>query len=239
MNQKDLVKLTQKKYRREMGLCIVEGDKLVAEHKHHAVGIFHEPKLSYLENGSGVLAVVPIPTATRVTFPYLVLDNVQDPGNVGTLIRTARAFGFDTIFSINSADVWSQKVIRAAAGTQFGMQIYECNFAEFKILYDTHLAHSKLLVADAPEKTPVANATPPLKKGAVSSLDPAPFLKGGDPQGSGVFGLVLGNEGQGVGPEMRALPHEIVSIPMASGVESLNVAVAGGIIMARFSGCMK
>jgi TrmH family RNA methyltransferase len=128
---------------------------------------------------------------------------------VGALLRSARAFGFNTVFSINSADIWSQKVIRAAAGTQFSMQIYEVNFAEFKQLYEKHLSKSKLLIADAQVGGGAGVSHPTQKE----------------------YGLVLGNEGSGVTAEVRALPHEIISIPMCAGVESLNVAVAGGILL--------
>ena len=209
-----------------MGLCVIEGEKLVREHGAHAVAIFRTAaatgageildekifrQVTNLETPEGVLAVVKIPNhgannVTReITFPYLVLDGVQDPGNVGTLLRTARAFGFLTVFCINCADVWSQKVLRSAMGTQFGLNVFETDHDEFAKIFHAKLAGTKLLVADM--------------LGGLAG--------GNTPQ----FGLALGSEGQGVGTQIRALPHEIVSIPMKSGVESLNVAVAGGILL--------
>lgn len=218
MSFQELVKLTQKKHRREMGLCIVEGEKLVREHRDHAVAVFSRgavgdnatalkpaefDRVSNLETPEGVLAVVPIPKSTAITYPYLVLDGVQDAGNVGTILRTAKAFGFDTVFCVNCADPWSQKVLRSAMGAQFGLNVYE-NF-------DYANVGGELYIADMPNAT--EKNTP---------LSARPKNK---------FGIVLGNEGHGVGAEIRELPHKIVSIPQKKGVESLNVSVAGAIIL--------
>jgi len=260
---KDLLKLTQKKYRREMGLCVVEGEKLVKERlqtragqfgsvvsvwvkksfeqkmltkikesvKHRVIdGLDHMPSIyvlddklfdevSELENSGGVLAVVRTTLEKdriglkEVKGKFLVLDGVQDPGNVGTLLRTACAFGFKKIFCIKSADVFSPKVIRSASGVQFGLYISEIPHERFAELFKRELSGSKLLVADF----------------------------GGTNVGSKEFlnlkndlseqGLVLGSEGQGVSKEVLELPHTVVTLPINNAVESLNVAVAGGILM--------
>ena len=254
---KDLLKLTQKKYRRETGLCIVEGEKLVNEHADSAVQIFVRAgksvtslrgagatrqshlgfelwkknvftltdklwnEVSGLENSSGVLAIVKIPQKRQIVYSpfssnansedtncvstYLVLDGIQDPGNVGTILRTAAAFGFNTVFCINSADVWSQKVIRAASGVQFGLDIREQSV--FNKPND-----SLLLAADMMGDNPV---------------EIAKSLRTSKQQ----FGLVLGNEGKGISDEMKKHVDKFVTIPMSKDVESLNVAVAGGILM--------
>jgi len=211
---KVLKKLVTKKGRRELGLCIVEGQKIVDEHRAKAVHIFERGKnidaklfdeVSSLETSQGIMAIVPIPAPTEITWPFLVLDGVQDPGNMGTLLRTAAAFGFKTIFSINSADVWSQKVLRAAVGTQFSLNIYELNHDEFKTISETQLKAGELYIADL---------------GGTWQDKP-----------EGKFGLVLGSEGQGVSQQIKQLTHKVITIKMKTGVESLNVAVAGGIIM--------
>jgi TrmH family RNA methyltransferase len=212
---KDLIKLTQKKYRSEMGLCIVEGEKLVREHGANAAAIFTRAgmgrdfdRVSSLDTPQGILAVVPIPKPTEITFPYLVLDGVQDPGNVGTILRTACAFGFKTVFSINSADPFSQKVIRSAMGAQFNLNILDVSHAEYNTIYHEKLHISPLYIADLGgqniQKTPSNDTN---------------------------FGLVLGSEGKGISVEIKALPHKIVSVPICKNVDSLNVAVAGGILM--------
>jgi len=230
VSAKDLVKLTQKKYRREMGLCIVEGEKLVKEHRGKSVAVFlrHDifdktnktpqteddvqlfdakifDKVTGLETPRGILAVVPIPKPQKITFPYIVLDGIQDPGNVGTILRTAKALGYKTVFSINSADVWSQKVIRSASGTQFGMSIFEISHDGFLDIYNKDLKSSKLFIADmGGEIKNVADKN---------------------------FGIVFGSEGSGVSAQIKNLQHEIISVPMSGEVESLNVAVASGILL--------
>jgi len=219
---KTLVRLMQKKHRREQGLCIIEGEKIVREHASNAQYVFvreNSPSLTKgwrgdsrdgvvlatklfdsvtsLETSQSILAIVPIPKPREVTFPYLVLDGIQDPGNMGTILRTAAAFGFNTVFCVNCADVWSQKVLRAGVGTQFHLNVIE-GFGAIP-------EESELYIADL--------------NGAW--LD----------KPSGKFGLVLGNEGQGVSAAIKALPHKVVTIPMTNATESLNVAVAGGILM--------
>jgi TrmH family RNA methyltransferase len=254
----DLLKLTQKKHRREMGLCIVEGEKIIGELRDRLVAVFCRKgyagleglnatiltesefnKITNLDNAPGVLAVVKIPKSANGTAPFLVLDNVQDPGNVGTLLRTAAAFDFKTVYALNSADVWSQKVIRSAMGAQFHLNIFDLNVDEFVHLRGEKLAKSTLFVADFGGKS-VENAIKTVKTDTkiannntsktadIDTKSANPISKVAD------FGLVLGSEGRGVSPEIKTLGNEVVTIGMSGAVESLNVAVAGGIIMQKF-----
>jgi len=218
LNLKNLKKLTQKKYRREFGLCIIEGQNIVEEHKNSAIGVFERGRninaktfdaISSLDTSQGILAVVPIPKSTEVTFPYLVLDGVQDPGNMGAILRSAAAFGYNTVFCVNSTDVWSQKVLRSAVGTQFGLNVYELSFEKFSDIFQRKLNCGKLYIADLGGKW----QTRP----------------------TGKFGLVLGSEGRGVSLEMKSLPHKIVTIKMKNNTNSLNVAVAGSIMLYGWS----
>jgi len=153
---------------------------------------------------TNIIATIPIPKPTTPTTPFLVLDRIQDPGNMGTILRTALAFGFQTIYTIDCADPWSQKTIRSAMGAQFSLNILP--FSPDKI------KGASLYIADL--------------GGDMSYIPPA----------NQNFGLVLGSEGTGVSQTLKNLPHTIITIPTQS-VESLNVAVAGGIIMQRLSTC--
>jgi TrmH family RNA methyltransferase len=220
---KNLLKLTEKKWRRKFGLCIVEGEKAVKDNLCRAEKIFMREgrggfenavelsgklfdEVSSLETDQGVLATVKIPPARAVTFPYLVLDGIQDSGNMGTLLRTAAAFGFETVFCIDCVDVWSQKVLRASSGISFALNIIECG--EF-----VKPQGGVLIGADLHGKK-----ISPVGKN---------------------FGIVLGSEGKGLSGNIKTLIDKFVTIPMNPGVESLNVAVAGGILMYELKGAIK
>jgi len=222
---KSLKKLTTKKGRRELSLCIIEGEKVIFENLEHIEQIFVREdfqitpnirdldpialtkklfdEISSLETPTGILATAQIPKPTELTYPFLVLDNIQDTGNMGTLLRTACAFGFNSIIIIDCVDIWSQKVLRSAMGNQFRLNIIDSSHDELKSL----IKDSELYIAD------LGGSSPP------TELDFANF------------GLVLGSEGQGVSPEIKKLPNTVVTIPMQNKVESLNVGVAGGILM--------
>ena len=136
----------------------------------------------------------------------LVLDAVQDPGNVGTLVRAAVAFGLDGIVCLDgTVDPWSAKVVRASAGTVFRSPPASAR-AEDVSPWLAEL-HVPLLVADA----------------------------GGEDvegrRGAEAFALVIGNEGEGVRAFLRASADAIVAVPMSGPVESLNAGVAGSILM--------
>ncbi len=196
---KILRKLLAKKYRQEFSLCILEGEKIIEDHQDLVVKIFSEDSLKNLENYHGRVAVARIPRPTEPTTPFLVLDRVQDPGNMGTILRTALAFGYHTVYTIDCVDPYSPKVIRASSGMALRVNIIDTD-------YD-HLPNDALycladLGGEAPKPLPTKN-----------------------------YGIVLGNEGQGVNPIFYNKPHQVMTIPMEPGCESLNVAVAGGIIM--------
>ncbi|WEV44812.1 RNA methyltransferase [Streptococcaceae bacterium ESL0687] len=138
----------------------------------------------------------------------LVLDGVQDPGNVGTLIRTADAAGYDAVFlSKDCADLYSPKVLRSMQGSNFHLPIFSMELASIYSFLKGK--GSKLLVTS-------------LEKDSVSYKD-LDF--------TGNFALVLGNEGQGVSSFSKEQADYIVHIDMPGQAESLNVAVAGGILI--------
>lgn len=159
----------------------------------------------------GVLAIAeipnrPIPTPTD-GIRLLVLDGVQDPGNVGTMIRTAAAFGVSaTVCLPGTVDVWNAKVVRSAMGALFTHPVTSSSAAEFAKFCEDH------------KVTCWAADTEGTSLHLVSSV-PARLA------------LVVSNEGAGLTADAAALATHRVSIPMAPGVESLNVAVATGILL--------
>ena len=196
---KILRKLLAKKYRQEFSLCILEGEKIITDHMDLVVKIFPEDTLKNLENYHGRVAVARIPQPTTPTTPFLVLDRIQDPGNMGTLLRTAFAFGFKTVYTIDCVDPYSPKVIRASSGMGLRLNVIETD-------YDHLPVNTIYYLADLGGKHPT-----PIK--------------------TTNYGIVLGNEGQGINPVFYQKPHQVITIPMSENCESLNVAVAGGIIM--------
>ncbi len=137
----------------------------------------------------------------------LVLDAVQDPGNVGTLLRTAEATGVSQVICLaGSADVYSPKVVRAAMGAHFRLPIVQD--------VDWDEAPSLLIAADNVYAA-VANATMPYY--AADWRQPS--------------ALVVGNEANGVSDVGLAVATKHISIPMVGPVESLNAAVAGSVIL--------
>lgn len=138
----------------------------------------------------------------------LILDKLQDPGNIGTILRTGEAFGYVAVVLIKgTGDVFSPKVVRAAAGSVLRMKMM---MAE-----DPRCARE---VSEASGRLPVGT----LVKDAISLED---YRIQDD------IALVIGNEGNGISSEMSLLTEENITIPMRGDTESLNAAVACGIIM--------
>jgi TrmH family RNA methyltransferase len=164
------------------------------------------------DSPQGVLAIGEVPPHSFDTLEVgamcrlLVLDGVQDPGNVGTILRTAAALGAaGTVALPGTVDLWNPKVIRSSMGAQFHHPAFHVDWETF-----WKFAQAKgieLWAADAQ----------------------------GEPIGSGRavrrLAIVVGNEGSGLNPEIRRRAHRTISLPIASSVESLNVAVAAGIIL--------
>jgi RNA methyltransferase, TrmH family len=136
----------------------------------------------------------------------LVLDGVQDPGNVGTLLRTAAAFGVDVTLAMpDTVDLWNAKVVRSAMGALFRHRVLACDWDAFDALRAAH--HVQCWAADASGE--------PIDR----------------PPDGRAIALVVGNEGAGLSSEARARADRRVAIPIAPDVESLNVAVAAGILL--------
>lgn len=165
-------------------------------------------ELSSTVTADGVFGIVKI---EKVSFdapskPFLVLDRIQDPANVGAIMRSAVAFGYDELYMIDCAYPFNSKVIRSSMGHVFNIKINsidENKFIEIAKLRDLHLISADM--SGKSIKTPIN-----LPK---------------------IFGLIMGNEGQGVSANLQKLCKTTVAIPMSEKVESLNVAVSAGILM--------
>lgn len=169
-------------------------------------------ELSGTEHPQGVLCVCTEPGVDlarlqeRAPSTLLLLDGLQDPGNVGTLIRAAWAFGVDAVIALEgSVDPWNPKAVRAAAGASFHTQIARAHWAEVRPWLEEQ--GIEILAAD------------------VGGDDVRSF------QGGGAWALAVGNEGAGVRPDIAAAATESLAIPMPGGAESLNAGVAGSILL--------
>ena len=143
---------------------------------------------------------------------FLFLEDVQDPGNVGTMIRTADAAGFTgVIVSDKSADIYSLKTLRSMQGSHFHLPIYRMSLASF--VEEAKKSNLPILA------TTLSRDSKDYRE--LSSLEN--------------FVLVMGNEGQGISSVMAESADQLVHIGMKGQAESLNVAVAAGILMFYFS----
>lgn len=161
----------------------------------------------------GIAAVVALPDSHRLpkgplSGGWLLLDRVQDPGNVGTMIRTADAAGFTgVVLSERCAELYSPKVVRAMQGSQFHLHLFEGDLAKW--IDDFHQANvpvygTELNSQAADYRTVTASDN---------------------------FALVMGNEGHGMSKDLLALTDKNLYIPMPGNAESLNVAISAGILM--------
>lgn len=163
----------------------------------------------------GLLAAARTPRREPADLPaggLLVLDAVQDPGNFGTLARTAEAMGMSGVLALTgTVDAWNPKAVRAAAGSTFRLPVFDAAWDE---------ARERLRDRDV----------------EVWAADPLgePVYGGGTSPDR--LALVLGNEGRGVSPEVLGDAHRRVRVPTAGSVESLNVAVAGALLVDRIFG---
>lgn len=211
--------LEHKKFRGKEGLFVAEGAKTVVEMKKafRCVEIIDDEedvrKVSFLQHPQGIVGVFELPDcsceATTVVpnTLSLALDKVQDPGNLGTIIRIADWFGIDTIYcSHDTADCWSPKVVQATMGS----------LARVKVVY-TDLAQL------------IDNCDCPIYG---TFLDGTNIYNQSLTQ-NGI--IVMGNEGNGISDEIRAKITNRLLIPSTrEGAESLNVAVATAITLSEF-----
>ena len=168
--------------------------------------------LTDVKTPQGVVCVVNIPKK-ELSLPqnnFLVLENLQDPGNLGTIIRSARGTDFKDIYLINCVSPYNQKVVRSTMGAIFNQNLYF--FASTQEFIDFSKNNNLKL--------------------CVGTMDGENLFNFKMPKHN--FGVVIGNEGRGVSKELINLATHKVSIPMKNNLESLNAAVACSIMMYYF-----
>jgi TrmH family RNA methyltransferase len=172
-------------------------------------------KVSSTENTQGVFAICEMPKDTALNVKkdgkYIVLYQVQDPGNVGMIVRTADAFGLDGVILSQSCDFYSPKVIRSTMGSAFRVNHYICeDIQEVLETFKNNGITTYSAVIDSPND--VVNES---------------FIGGS--------AILVGNEGNGLPREVSQKCDKPITIKMSGNINSLNVAMASGIIMWKMS----
>ncbi|WOS96639.1 TrmH family RNA methyltransferase [Nosocomiicoccus massiliensis] len=163
--------------------------------------------LSTLVTPPGIIAVVRMETKSIESDRVLAIDGIQDPGNLGTLIRTADAFNFKRILiGKNTVDPYSDKVLRSSQGSHFHVSLEDVDLIEVMQNFNGTILTTDLSGESLTDKITDEKIM-----------------------------IVLGNEGQGVSQEVLEHANYKVKIDMPGDAESLNVAVAGGILMHQYS----
>lgn len=229
---KNIRKLNQKKYRDEKKEFLVEGFHLVEEAYKEGLlkeVILEENEEIYFNVDTTYVNYNVIKSISELETPYkiigvcmqkeekdikgnvLILDGVQDPGNLGTIIRSAVAFNIDTIIlSKDTVDLYNSKVLRSTQGMNFHVNIIRRDLeSEIKFLKENGY---KIYTTDVITGKNIKNVK-------VSSK----------------YAIIMGNEGNGVRENIKNLSDEKLYIKMNSNCESLNVAVATSIILYEFS----
>lgn len=232
----EILKLKQKKYRLEKKQVLLEGRKVIQEavqcgykieclivteqtleyqnhFAHNNLLLVTEnvaKSLSFAVTSQNIFAVINVSLTGNFCLKnkVLVVDKLQNPDNLGAIIRTAVATGFTDILAVESVDIFNDKTIRASMGNVFKVNFNACSYKQVENL----LKDYTVFVADMDGKDVFSIKNFPKK-----------------------LALVVGNEGNGVSNEMLAVSSEKISIPMQNGVESLNASVSAGIIMYKIN----
>ena len=228
---KTLIKLKQKKYRNQFGYYLIEGEHLVNEalkanqveciittkplkSNLEVIEVSEEvmAKLAFTKSPSNIMAKCKIDSNNELMMKkrYLILDDLQDPGNIGTLIRSALTFGIDqVILSKNCVDLYNDKLLRAMQGANFHIS---CIYGDLTEIIEKLQANGVVVVGSA------------LENGQDISLI----------EKTEKMAFIVGNEGNGMNQNILDKCDYIGYIPIQT-IESLNVAIAGSILMYHFS----
>ena len=165
----------------------------------------------------GILAIAEIPNHTLSDLPeqktvrLVVLDALQDPGNVGTILRTGAALGASAIVSLpGTVDLWNAKVVRSSMGAHFHYPALSCTWEEL---------------------TTFLSRTGTVLWGSDTEGEPLSVLAVDREQLPARLALAVGNEGGGLSALTRGAAAKLIAVEIEPGVESLNVAVATGIML--------
>lgn len=227
---KALIKLKQKKYRDETGYYLVEGEHLVEEAMKAKqveclistkditsdlpiIVVSNEvmSKLSFTKSPQSIMAKCKIKKEKKLIDGkrYLILDDLQDPGNIGTLIRTALAFSIDqVILSNNCVDLYNDKLLRSMQGANFHIS---CIYDDLKTVISTLKKKNVKIIGSALENGQ------DIKQIKISEK----------------MAFIVGNEGNGMNKDILQECDYVGYIPINT-IESLNVAIAGSIMMYYF-----
>lgn len=217
---KYLVKLKTSKYRKKEQRFIVEGAHLVDEARKNnllieAYSIYEREgyigvtkaimdKIANTDTTVTEIGLCKMIEKNELSNKILILDGIQDPGNLGALMRSSKAFGFDTIvLGDGSVDIYNDKVIRSSQGAIFKLNFIKANLLDF---------------------------IPTLKDYDIYGTNVINGIDLKDVKINDKMAIVLGNEGNGISKEVNSLLNKNIYIPIYD-TESLNVSVAGGIIM--------
>ena len=225
---KEIRKLLTKKYSLEKGLFVIEGENLIEEAlKNHMLKELYVldgttcnydfnydyvtedvmKSISDLKSTPRLLGVSKIHNTSEIGNKIVILDNIQDPGNAGTIIRSSVAFDADTvIFSKDSVSPYNEKVLRSTGGMIFNTNIIIGNIEEFI----SEIKNRNIKVIGTSLKSSI-------------SLEKLEKTR--------EFAIIFGNEGNGVKDNILSLCDEIVRIDMNPKCESLNVGVSTAIIL--------
>ena len=224
---KEIKKLNEKKYRDINNLFLVEGEHLILEA--HKKGVLKtlilkeddtfnldcetiyvsDKVMNYISsvNTPTMIGICERITSTNIGDKVLILDDIQDPGNLGTIIRSCVAFNIDTIIlSKNSVDVYNSKVLRATQGMIFNINIIQDEIEK--------------IIDDLKKKNYTIYGTNVNNGKSIKSIEKRKK-----------FAIIMGNEGRGVKSSILDLCDEYIYINMNEKCESLNVAVATSIIL--------
>ena len=227
---KALIKLKQKKYRDETGYYLVEGEHLVEEAMKAKqveclistkditsdlpiIVVSNEvmSKLSFTKSPQSIMAKCKIKKEKKLIDGkrYLILDDLQDAGNIGTLIRTALAFSIDqVILSNNCVDLYNDKLLRSMQGANFHIS---CIYDDLKTVISTLKKNNVKIIGSALENGQ------DIKQIKISEK----------------MAFIVGNEGNGMNKDILQECDYVGYIPINT-IESLNVAIAGSIMMYYF-----